>query len=114
MLSEGTGASEQTWSKHRCALVYTNMPWHVEQLSDVVAADQGLQSDDVDSSAQLGTAAAELPGFHAEELADPGPPLVGQGFAVDQDERGDLAGGDDRRDVGAHPVDGPGDRASPG
>ena len=46
------------------------------QLRDVAAAGQGLQSDDVDGAAQLGPAAAELPGFDAEELGDPGPPLV--------------------------------------
>ena len=42
-------------------------------------------------------AAAELPGLDAEELADPGSPLVGQCFAVDQDKRGDLMSGDHRR-----------------
>jgi len=78
------------------ALVGHDQPVPGGQLSDVVAAGQGLQGDDGDSSAQLGPAAAELPCFHGEELADPGPPLVGQGLAVDQDERGDLAGGDDR------------------
>src|SRR5580658_5340983 len=78
------------------ALVGDDQPVPGGQLSDVVAAGQGLQGDDVDSSAQLGTAAAELPGLDAEELADPGSPLVGQAFAVDHDERGDLAGGDDR------------------
>jgi hypothetical protein len=29
------------------------------------------------------SAAAEVAGLDAEELSDPGPPLVGQGFAVD-------------------------------
>jgi hypothetical protein len=40
--------------------------------------------------------AAELPGFHAEELRDPCPPLVGERLAVHQHKGGDLAGGDDR------------------
>ena len=31
MVSDRTGACEQTWSKHPCALVYTNMPWPVER-----------------------------------------------------------------------------------
>jgi hypothetical protein len=66
------------------------------QLRDVVAAGQGLEGNDVDGAAELGPAAAELPGLDAEELSDPGPSLVGQGLAVDQDERGDPVGGDDR------------------
>ena len=78
------------------ALIGDDQPIPGGQRRDVVAAGQGLQGDDVDSSAELGPAAAELPGFHAEELADPRPPLVGQALTVDQDERGDLAGGDDR------------------
>ena len=36
----------------------------------------GLQGDDIDGAAQLGPAAAELPGFDAEEFGDLGPPLV--------------------------------------
>ena len=60
------------------------------QLGDVVAAGQGLQGDDIDRAAQLGPAAAELPGFDAEELGDPGPPLVCEGLPVYQDESGDL------------------------
>jgi hypothetical protein len=62
------------------AFIGDDQPVPGGQLSDVVAAGQGLQGDDVDSSAQLGTAAAELPCFHAEELADPRPPLVRQGL----------------------------------
>jgi hypothetical protein len=46
------------------------------QFRDVVAAGGGLQGDDIDGTAQLGLTAAELPGFDAEELGDPGPPLV--------------------------------------
>src|SRR5215510_3881803 len=44
------------------------------QLRDILAAGQGLQGDDIDGAAQLGPAAAELPGFDAEELGDSGPP----------------------------------------
>ena len=76
------------------------------ELGDVVAAGQGLQGDDVDGAAQPCPAAAELPGLDAEELADPGPPLVSQGLAVDQDECGDLVLGDDR--AGHHGLPGPG------
>lgn len=80
----------------------------VSELSDVFAAGQGLQGDDIDGAAQLGPAAAELPGLDAEELADPGPPLVSQGLAVDQDECGDLVCGNDR--AGHHGLPGPGRR----
>jgi hypothetical protein len=55
-----------------------------------------LQSEDVDGAAQLGPAAAELPGFDAEELGDPGPPLVRERLPVHQDESGDLMRGNDR------------------
>jgi hypothetical protein len=41
-----------------------------------------------------------LPGLGAEELGDPGPPLVREGLAVDQDQRGCLVRGDDR--AGGH------------
>ena len=91
------------------ALIGDDQPVPGGQLSDVVAAGQGLQGDDVDRSSQLGPAAAELPGLDAEELADPGPPLVGQGLAVDQDERGDLVGGDDRAGHDGLPGSGRGD-----
>ena len=74
----------------------TISPYPAVSSGDVVAAGQGLQGDDVDGAAQLRAAAAELAGLDAEELSDPGPPLVGQGLAVDQDKRGDLVGGDDR------------------
>jgi len=63
---------------------------------DVAAAGQRLQGDDVDGAAQLRPAATELPGRDAEELADPGPPLVSQGLSVHQDEGRDLVPGDDR------------------
>ena len=35
----------------------------------------------------LGAAAAPLAGFDAEQLLDAGAPLVGERFAVDEDER---------------------------
>jgi hypothetical protein len=44
---------------------------------DVLAPGQGLQHRDVDDSADLRPAAAELPGRDPGELADLGPPLVG-------------------------------------
>ena len=91
------------------ALIGHNQPVPGGQLRDVVAAGQGLQGDDVDSAAELGPAAAELPCFHAEELADPRPPLIGQGLAVDQDERGNLAGGDDGAGYDGLPGSGRGD-----
>jgi hypothetical protein len=78
------------------ALISHDQPVPGRQFPDVVAAGQGLQGDDVDGAAELGAAAAELAGPDSEELGDPGPPLVGQGLAVDQDESGDLVGGDDR------------------
>ena len=59
------------------------------ELGDVVAAGQDLQGDHVDVPRSL-PAAAELPGLDTEELGDPGPPLVGEGPAVDQDKRGHL------------------------
>jgi hypothetical protein len=43
---------------------------------------------------QLRPAATELPGLDAEELSDPGPPLIGEGLPVDQDQRGCLVPGD--------------------
>jgi hypothetical protein len=57
------------------------------ETGDVVASGQCLQGDDVDGAAELGAAAAELPGFDAEELADAGPPLVGQGLEVHEYQR---------------------------
>jgi hypothetical protein len=71
------------------------------QLRDVAAAGQGLQGDDIDAAAQLGPAAAELPGFDAKELGDPGPPLVRERLAVHQDQSGDLMRGRLRRRIEA-------------
>ena len=71
------------------------------QLADISPPGERLQRDDIDDPAELGPAAAELAGLDAEELADTGPPLVGQRLAVDQDERRcgmfrDQRAGDDR------------------
>jgi hypothetical protein len=60
------------------ALIGDDQPVSGGQFRDVVAAGQGLQGDDVDSSTQFRPAATELPGLDAEELADPCAPLVGQ------------------------------------
>ena len=65
------------------ALVCDDQPVPGGETGDVVAAGQGLQGDDVDGAAQLRPAAAELAGLDAEEFGDPGPPLVGEGLAVD-------------------------------
>jgi hypothetical protein len=67
------------------ALIGDDQPVPGGQLRDVVAAGQRLQRDHVDGAAQPGPAAAELPGLDAEELADPGPPLVRQRLAIHQD-----------------------------
>jgi hypothetical protein len=70
-------------SRHVVALVRDDQPVPGGESGDVVAAGQGLQGDDVDGAAQLCPAAAELSGLDAEELGDPGPPLVGEGLAID-------------------------------
>jgi hypothetical protein len=72
---------------HVVALVCDDQPVSGGESGDVVAASQGLQGHDVDGAAQLRAAAAELPGLDAEELGDPAPPLVGEGLAIDQDQR---------------------------
>jgi hypothetical protein len=68
---------------HVVALVGDDQPVPGGEAGDVVAAGQGLHGDHVDGAAQLRPAAAELPGLDAEELGDPGPPLVGKCFPVD-------------------------------
>ncbi len=55
------------------------------EVGDVGAAGEGLQGEDVDGAAEFRAAAAELAGGDAEEFGDAGSPLVGEGFAVDQD-----------------------------
>jgi hypothetical protein len=57
------------------------------QFADVGTPRESLQGGDVDRSAELCPAAADLAGLDTEELADPGAPLVGECLAVDQDER---------------------------
>ena len=69
------------------AFVRNHQPVTCSQLADIGAPGQRLQRDDINGPAELGPAAAELAGLDAEELADAGPPLVGQRLAVDQDER---------------------------
>jgi hypothetical protein len=78
------------------ALVDDDEPVPGGQGSDVVAAGQGLQHGDVDDAAGLGPAAAELAGLDAEQVADPGAPLVGQCLAVDQHQGGGHVSGDGR------------------
>src|ERR1019366_3815701 len=63
---------------------------------DVLVAGQGLQRGDVNRTAELCPPAAELPRRDPEMVADAGAPLVGQGLAVYQHERGDRVRADDR------------------
>jgi hypothetical protein len=88
------------------AFIGDDQPVGGSQRGDVVAARQRLEGEDVDGAAELCPAAAELSGFHAEELGDARPPLVGERLAVDQHQRGDLAGGDDS--AGHHGLPRPG------
>jgi len=78
------------------ALVRDDQPVPGGESGDVVAAGQGLQGNDVDGAAELSPAAAELPGLDAEELGNPGSPLVGEGLAIDEDQCGCPMRGDDR------------------
>jgi hypothetical protein len=57
------------------------------QLRQVVAPRQGLQRHHVDRAPQLGAATTELARGDAEVLGQPRPPLIGEGLAVDQNER---------------------------
>ena len=70
-------------SWHVVALVGDDQAVSGGEISDIVTAGQGLQGDHVDGAAQLRPAAAKLPGLDAEELGDPGPPLVGECVPVD-------------------------------
>jgi hypothetical protein len=81
---------------HVVALVGDDQPVPSGESGNVVAAGQCLQGDHVDGAVQLRPAAAELPGLDAEELGDPGAPLVGECLPVDQNQRGCLVRGDDR------------------
>ena len=68
------------------AFIGDNQPVTGGQRGDVVLAGEGLQGEDVDGPTELRAAAAELPGLHAEEIADSAAPLVGQCLAVNQDQ----------------------------
>jgi hypothetical protein len=76
------------------AFVGDHQPIPGSELGDVIPPGQGLESNDVNGPADLGTATAELAGCHAEMIADPGPPLVRQRLAVDQHERRNAMRGD--------------------
>ena len=54
------------------AFIRDHQPIPGSELGDVIPPRQGLESDDVDDPADLGTAAAELAGCHVEMIADPG------------------------------------------
>jgi hypothetical protein len=56
-------------------------------LGDVIRTRQGLQRHDVDDAADLVPTTATLTCFHAKQLANPGAPLVGEGLAIDEDQR---------------------------
>ena len=77
------------------ALVDNDLAVGAELVGEVVAAGEGLQSGDVDDAGELGSAAAELARFEAEEVGDLAAPLVGERLAVDQHERGNGSLGDD-------------------
>ena len=64
------------------------------EIGNVVCAGQALQGGDVDGAGGLGPSAAALAGLDAEQVVDAGPPLVGEGLAVDQHERRHAVGGD--------------------
>ena len=71
-----------------------HQPVAARKRSDVIGTRKGLQGGDIDDAASLGAATASLSRFDAEQLMDPGTPLVGESLAVDQDESGDGVGGD--------------------
>jgi len=82
------------------AFVDDDVPVACGEVGDVVAAGQGGQHRDVDGAGGFSSAAAELPGADAQELFDPGTPLLGEGFPVDEDQGrggpfGDDCAGDD-------------------
>jgi hypothetical protein len=68
------------------AFVDDDVPVSAGQVRDVGPPGQGGQHCDVDNSAELVAAAADLPGADGQELPDPVPPLLGQGLAIDQDQ----------------------------
>ncbi len=64
------------------ALIDHNQPVLCGEVSNVVAARQGLKRRDVHAPAPLDPAASELPRLDAEQVGDLRAPLVGQGLAV--------------------------------
>ena len=77
------------------ALIDDDLAVGAELVGEVGSAGECLQSGDVDDAGELGSAAAELPRFEAEEVGDLAAPLVGERLAVDQHERGNGSLGDD-------------------
>ena len=77
------------------ALVDDDLAVGAELVGEVGSAGECLQGGDVDDAGELGSAAAELPRFEAEEVGDLAAPLVGECLAVDQHERGNGSLGDD-------------------
>jgi hypothetical protein len=75
-------------------LVDDDVPVIVGEGGDVVASGQRRKQRDVDGAGELAPAAAELAGLEAEELRDTHAPLVGEGFAVDEDQGRCTAFGD--------------------
>lgn len=69
---------------HGVTLVDHHQPVVAGPAGDVVATGEGLQGGDVDDAGGLAAPAAALPGLHAEQFADAGAPLVGEGFAVER------------------------------
>jgi hypothetical protein len=76
------------------AFVDDDVPVPLGQGGDVVAPREGGQQRDVHRAGEFASAAAELTGLDSEELLDAGAPLVGEGFAVDENQGGGVAFGD--------------------
>ncbi len=66
------------------ALVHDDQPIAAGELLDVGLAGQCLQHRDIDHPTGFAATAAELAGRDTQQVADAGPPLVGQGLAVDK------------------------------
>ncbi len=80
---------------HAVAHVHDDQPVSVGKRGEVVAPGEGLQGGDVDDAGGLGASAAALSGLDAEQVVDAGAPLVGEGLAVYQYQRGHAVVGDD-------------------
>jgi hypothetical protein len=65
------------------ALVHDDQPVATGELLDVGLAGQGLQHRDIDHPTGFASTATELASLDTQQVADAGPPLVGQGLAVD-------------------------------